>query len=78
MPIGSDTLDATGYKLAGIYTILRVAECIVQYFRIEEAAIEVELDCKSGINRTLLSSDKTPLYYINGSHLDLINAINNI
>ena len=35
-------------------------------------------DCESGLNRTLLSKGQTPLYYTNGSHLDLINAINNI
>ena len=78
VPIGSDTLDATRCELAGMYTILRIVECMVQYFNIEDAAIEISSDCESGLNRTLLNNDKTPLYYAHGSHLDFINAINHI
>lgn len=75
VPIGSDTLDATRYKLAGIYTILRIIQCMVQYFKLDEAVIEVGSDCKSDIDCTLLTTYKIPFYYTNGSYLDLINAI---
>ena len=78
VPIGSDTMDATRCELAGIYTILRIIECIIQYFHIETASIEIGSDCESGLNRTLLNTDSTPLYYVNSSHLDMINAINHI
>ena len=49
-----------------------------KYFNITEAAIDVRSDFESGLKRTLLSTDKTLLYYNNDSHLDLINAMNNI
>ena len=74
VPIGSDILDATRCELARIYTILRITQCMIQYFNLDEAAIEIGSDCENGLNRTLLSTDKTPLYYINGSHFDLINC----
>ena len=78
VPVGSDTLDATRCELAGIYTILRIIEYIIQYFSIENASIEIGSDCEGGLKRTLLNTDTTPLYYTNGSHLDMINAINHI
>ena len=46
--VGSDTLDATQCELAGIYTILRIIECIIQYFSIENASIEIGSDCEGG------------------------------
>lgn len=75
VPIGSDILDTTKCKLAGIFAILRIPECMVQYFNLNEASIEVGFECKSGFNRTLLSIDKTPLYYTTGLYLNLINTI---
>ena len=74
--IGSDTLDATRCELAGIYSILLIIECIIGFFKLESASIEISSDCEGGLKRTLLSTEQTPLYYVNGSHLDLINVIN--
>ena len=78
VPVGSNTLDATRCELVGIYTILRIIECIIQYFHIETTSIEIGSDCESGLNKTLLNTDTTPSYYVNGSHLDIVNAINHI
>ena len=77
VPIGSDNIDDTRCELVGMYTILRIVDCMVQYYNINDASIEVGSDYESGLNRTLLSKDQILLYYTNDSHLDLINAINN-
>ena len=78
VPIDSDALDARRCELAGIYTTLCIVYCMVQYYSINDADIEVSSDFESCLNRTLLSKDQDPLFYTNGSHLDLINTINNI
>ena len=66
------------YIFPCIYTILRIIECVIGFFKLKSASIEIGSDCKGGLKRTLLNPDQTPLYYVNGSYLDLINAINHI
>lgn len=78
MIIGSETLDATHYELAGIYTILRIFQCLVQYYGIDDASIEIDSNYEGCLKRTLLNTDETPLYYVNDSHADPINAVNHI
>ena len=78
VPIDSDTLDATQCELAGIYIIMRLVEYMIQYFVLKTASIAILSNCEEELKWTLLSTDKPPLYYVNGSHLDLINAINHI
>lgn len=64
VPIGSDILDITRWELAGMYTILCIAEYMVQYCNIHTPAIELGSNYESGLNLILLSTDKTPVYYI--------------
>ena len=78
VPIVSDTLDNTWCELTGIYTILRIVERMFDFFGIQSAAIEIGCDFEGGLKRMLWNFDQTQLYYVNGSHLDLINDINNI
>ena len=78
VPVGSDTLNATRCELSGIYTILCIIECIIQYFHIESASIEIGKDCESGLNNILINTDTKPLYYVNDSHLDIVNSLNYI
>ena len=78
VPIGSDTLDATCCELADIYSILQITECIIAYYNIGEAHVELGCDREGGLTRTLLNINNTPLRYVNGSHLDLINSTNDI
>ena len=42
-PIGSDTLDAIRCKLAGIYSILRIIEYIIAYYKYRQST------CGSGL-----------------------------
>ena len=78
VPIGSDSLDATRCELAGIYTVLRIIECLAAFHNIPHGSVEVGCDCEGGLKRTLLRKKIQKWNYVNGSHLDLINPINKI
>ena len=53
VPISSDILDTTRCELAGIYTILRIVECMVQFFGVQSAAIDIGCDFEGGLKHTL-------------------------
>ena len=53
-------------------------DCMIQYFNLDTASIDIGSDCEGGLKRILLNTDQRPLYYVNDSHLDMINAINRI
>ena len=78
VPIGGDSLDATRCELAGIYTVLRIIECLATFHNISHGSVEVGCDCEGGLKRTLLRKKIKKWNYVNGSHLDLINPINKI
>ena len=71
-------MDTTHCELAGMYSILRVIECIITYYQVDEPHVELGCDCEGGLARTLLNSNPTPLRYVHVSYLDLINPINEI
>ena len=54
VPIGSDSLDATRCELAGIYTVLRILECLSTFHNDAAGSVEVGCDCEGGLKRTLL------------------------
>ena len=77
VPVGNDTLDLICCGLAGIYTILHIIECMVEYDHMNNASIEIGCNCEGGIKRTLLCKTIPPLNYVYSSHLEIINPINN-
>ena len=54
VPIDSDTLDLTQRELGEIYTIKRIAEYMVVYYQLENAAIEIGCNYERGLKRTLI------------------------
>lgn len=73
IPISSNTLDPKRSKLGGIYTILRITECMVDYYTVESVAIEIRYEgsLKHNFFGKILS------LYRNYFHLDITNPINN-
>ena len=76
--IGSNTINTIRYELAGIYNIIQIIKYMVHYFCLDKVVIEIGCDCEGGLKRTPLKTDKSPLNYIYGSHLDRINFITHI
>ena len=78
VPLESDSFNTTRCELGGIYTVLRITECLASFHNITNGSIEIGWDCEGGIKRTLLRKKVLMHNYVNGSHLDLINSINKI
>ena len=51
---------------------------MIQSFNLDTSNIEIGSDCEGGLKRTLLNTDQTPLYYVTGLYLDMINTFNHI
>ena len=48
------------------------------YYEVETGKVEIGCDCEEGLKFTLLRNKISTLNYVNGSRLDLMNAINSI
>ena len=63
--LGSGSLDATRCELGGIYTILRIIECLASFNNITNGSIEIGCDCEGGLKRTLLRKKVLTHNYVN-------------
>lgn len=52
--IGSDALNPTYCKLAGIYSILRIIKCMVDYYQISNGSVYIGCDYEGGLKNKLL------------------------
>ena len=76
--IGSYTMESIIFELGGVYTIIRVMECLTNYYELAGGKIELGCDYEGGLKRILLYRRILKPQFFSGSHLDLVNSINAI
>ena len=57
--VGSDTMDPTGYELAGMYIIVRAVQCITEYYGTNNGTIAIGIDYVNGLKLTFMKNSIT-------------------